>query len=101
MGSIVGVRKGDELFQRRSFEIKVLADSDTVGIDLVRNGEVLLTEKPRKSRVELELEDAIRLDRIARIPCVKAGSAYYYLRVRFANRQVAWSSPIWFDWKRP
>ncbi len=59
-------------------------------LELVRNNEVILAQKPESAVADIEYRDNAR----------PAGrTSFYYVRLRQTDqdRQVAWSSPIWVD----
>ena len=64
----------------------VIGKSDNVTVELLRNSQVIHTEKTDTGFVELDITDQH-----------DSGSAYYYLRITQDNGERAWSSPIWVE----
>ncbi len=97
---IVDVRCGDRLMgdefkvsKAPVLNVHVVGTGSIMGIDLLKDGEiveVLRPEKPGGSEVKVEWED----------PKPEAGVHYYYLRVRQADGQLAWSSPMWIEFAK-
>jgi hypothetical protein len=97
---IVDVRCGDHLMgdefktnKAPVLKVHVIGTAAIQGIDLLRDGEiveVLRPENPGESVVKVEWED----------PKPEPGAHYYYLRVRQADEQLAWSSPMWIDYAK-
>lgn len=56
-------------------------------IELIRNGRILLSRNPGEPNDEFRYVDNQPLE----------GVNYYHVRLVQANRQIAWSSPIWVD----
>lgn len=67
------------------FKLNIIGRKPIDTVEIVRNGEFIFTAKPARDRVTLEFTDA-------QFP---AGEAYYYLRVKQTDGNLAWSSPIW------
>ena len=100
MGSEIQVRRGEGLWERREFRIRVLAPSPIAKVELLRNNEVIAVARTRRCCVDLRLGDEAPLSRVATVPAGKERCAYYYVRVRLADRQTAWASPFWFEEER-
>ncbi len=94
---IVDVRCGDRIMgdefktnKAPVLNVHVIGTASIMGIDLLKDGEiveVLRPENPGGSEVKVDWED----------PKPEAGVHYYYLRVRQADGQLAWSSPMWIE----
>ncbi|MBI3210357.1 MAG: hypothetical protein HYZ37_15840 [Candidatus Solibacter usitatus] len=66
------------------FKIQVIGTGPIDRIEVISNGKVAHTETPGKKQVAMEFSgDAA------------GGEAYYYLRIRQTDGNLAWSSPIW------
>jgi hypothetical protein len=97
---IVDVRCGDHLMgdefkmnKAPVLKVNVVGTAGIQGIDLLKDGEiveVLRPENPGESFCKTEWED----------PKPEAGVHYYYLRVRQADGELAWSSPMWIDYAK-
>ncbi len=64
----------------------VIGKSDNVTVELLRNSQVIHTEKTSTGFIELDISDQ-----------ADSGTAHYYLRVTQDNGERAWSSPIWVE----
>src|SRR5262245_5276887 len=89
---VLDVRSGDHLmgdsFEARAaptLQIRVIGTDKLEGIDIIADGKVIETIKPRSEEHTSELQS----------PKAKAGQHYYYVRVRQANGELAWASPLW------
>lgn len=73
--------------------IHVVADGTAViqGVDLIVDGRVSRTLAQDKQRIELDLT----LPAFASDQATSDGIHYFYVRVRQADGNLAWSSPIW------
>jgi hypothetical protein len=92
---VLDVRCGDHLmgdaFNAREapvFQLRVVGTGKLEGIDFLADGKVVDTIKPDGSDYQGEWK----------VP-KKAGSHYYYVRVRQADGELAWSSPLWVESK--
>ena len=67
-------------------------------IEVIRNNQVVFSADPQRDVWEDEWTDTANLADAAFAPTYPDDRpfVYYYLRVIQANRQRAWSSPIWF-----
>lgn len=81
----------DDKTAPRKIQVYVRGTDSIAQIEILRNGSVVHVETPdlRKDRetVNLEWEDNTALE----------DSAFYYVRVRQGDGEMAWSSPIWVD----
>ncbi len=69
--------------------VKVTGTDDISQIDIVKNNTFAYTTKPDKRTAQFTWMDN-KTD---------AGSSYYYVRVMQRDGQIAWSSPIWVNYK--
>jgi hypothetical protein len=68
--------------------VVVLGTGSIDQVDIIRNGEVVHTERPGKAEARFRWED----------PAPVRGRdkpSYYYVRVQQKDGQMAWASPIW------
>lgn len=72
------------------FEIVVEGTSKIVELALVRNEQFLYTLQPNQKSVKLTLLDTQPL---------RGQEAWYYIRVRQEDTQMAWSSPMWITYR--
>ena len=82
---------GDE-FQssvKPRLRIRVRGTAEVARIDIRRNDENLVSLEPRKQEVDIAYEDSTPTTGLNR----------YYVRVQQSDGQLAWSSPIWFNFK--
>jgi hypothetical protein len=84
--------------EARTIEVRVAGTREIEGIDVVRNGEVVATREPAGERAAVTWTDDSTLGEhlCSRDHPDDRDSAYYYVRVRQADRHVAWASPVWF-----
>ena len=80
-----------------------VAGTDTIAtIELIRNGTVIDTLKPKESHLEFTFDDSDPIAKVALKPPNGSPSdtpsfVYYYLRITQKDGNIAWSSPIWID----
>jgi hypothetical protein len=92
---VLDVRMGDNLMgdevktAKPEVSVTVLGTGPLERVEVLRDGEVVHTERPTKEAAEARFrwED----------PAPKKGekASYYYVRVQQKNGHAAWSSPIW------
>ncbi len=68
-------------------DVIVLGTGEILSVEVLRDGEVVYTERPGKTEARFHWEDAA--------PKKGEKPSYYYVRVRQKDGQMAWSSPIW------
>jgi hypothetical protein len=71
----------------RTLEVAVCGTKTLEAVEIVRNGEVIRTERPGSLDLHLAHEDSTPIK----------GGTYYYVRVTQSDGGQAWSSPIWVD----
>lgn len=81
----------------RNISVNVAAKNDIEKIEIVRNGEVIHTEKPNDWKLEFTFTDNDDLKDIAMSSKHYNSFAYYYVRVNTEANGQAWSSPVWMD----
>ncbi len=94
---IVNVRSGPHLMgdefrtgQAPKLEITVLGTARLARIDIVKDSEAVESIKPGKASYEGTWTD----------PKPAAGVHYYYVRVVQEDRELAWTSPMWIDYRK-
>lgn len=99
MGSELSSGKKPGLVVNRHLSGYIAAMADLERVEIVRNGEVLVTLPANGPNLEFTYDDMEDLSTIVfsgqedRPPFV-----YYYLRVVQKDEHMAWSSPIWVDY---
>jgi len=83
MGSEIGA---EALASPRCITGRVVGTAPVCRVDLVRSNEDLVTLTSDADDLAIDLKDSQPLD---------AGPVWYYLRVRQADGEMAWSSPVW------
>jgi hypothetical protein len=69
--------------------VHVLGTGTIASIDIIKDGKFIYKTEPNAAAVEFDYGDAAS----------SAGQSWYYVRVIQADRQMAWSSPIWITRK--
>jgi len=82
----------------RTVSVRAAAATDVEAVDIVRNGSVVATREPDGERVAVEWtdEDPLADHLQSRDHPDGRSTAFYYVRLRQADRHVAWASPVWF-----
>ena len=75
--------------QRPRISLKVIGTGPIAMVEIIRDSKVVYTANPNQKEVSLEWTDGEPA----------TGTSYYYVRVRQADEQIAWSSPIWYTRK--
>ena len=70
-------------------EIRLIGTSEVASVEIIKNEEVIFTTTPNQQDVELTFMDQD----------ATSGTSYYYVRVIQDDRQIAWSSPIWMNYR--
>jgi hypothetical protein len=76
--------------ERPSLTLRATGTSRIVQVDLVRNNKYVHTRKPNEATTELKYVDME--------PVV--GTNLYYFRLLQEDGEVAWSSPVWVNYKK-
>lgn len=86
--SVCGQPMGSEVRHRgvRPLALQVAGQSPLARVDLVRNGEDLITLYPDGDSLDYRAEDG-----------GTGGTDYYYARITHTNGDLAWSSPVWVE----
>ncbi|MCI5052223.1 MAG: DUF3604 domain-containing protein [Simkaniaceae bacterium] len=98
MGAQTSSEKKPGLVYNRHLEIFAAGSDDLKEVQVIRNGEILHTFKPKGYSCNETLDDSDPLDKV----CLehhqtKQAFTYYYIKVIQKDDQIAWSSPIWVD----
>lgn len=81
--------------RERSVAIEAAGPGPIESIEVVRNGETIHAEAGRDWHQEVVYTDADDLgDCLLESPII-GPMTYYYVRVRYADQTLAWSSPVW------
>ena len=72
-----------------ALQLRLIAPTPVASVEIVRNGEIVYGAEPHTSEVSLTYRDE------ASAP----NPAYYHVRAVQADGQIAWSSPIWIDYR--
>ena len=65
--------------------VKVLGTSAIETVEIIKDGKFIYRTEPNAASAEFDFNDSASA----------AGQSWYYVRVMQADRQMAWSSPIW------
>jgi len=82
MGETVDESPGESV----KVEVRVRCPADIDRIEICRNNRFVYTNQPEGRTAELAFVDCEPAD----------GRSYYYVRVIQKDKEIAWSSPIWF-----
>ncbi|MCB1136549.1 MAG: DUF3604 domain-containing protein [Chlamydiia bacterium] len=104
--SIAGAQMGEELTSadkpglmvNRHLACYAAGTTDIDKVEIIRNGEVIHTEKASGYSIDFAYDDMQPLESV----CITGEHnphpfVYYYIRVWQADGHMAWSSPIWID----
>lgn len=82
----------------RTLRMRAAGTAPITRVEVIRNSEVVFSAGPQSDVWEEEWTDTSDLAAVAFAPTFPDDRpfVYYYLRIFQANRQRAWSSPIWF-----
>ena len=82
----------------RQVRMRAAGTASFTRVEVIRNNQVVFSADPQQDVWEDEWIDTANLADVAFAPTFPGDRpfVYYYLRVVQANRQRAWSSPIWF-----
>jgi len=99
MGSELSAAETPELKPRRVITAAVHGTAAVEAIDVIRNGRVLHTATGDSPDARLEWVDEAPLAEVLMDPakfCPRP-FCYYYIRIRQADGEMAWASPVWID----
>ena len=99
MGEEISVKGGNGVKSKRVFSVWVVGTDDIKRVEIIRNNEVVYAQEGRSNTAKFDWEDEADLEAISIPPVFPTDCpfTYYYLRVTQRNREMAWSSPIWFN----
>lgn len=99
MGSEISSATKPGLLINRHISGFVAGTGDIKSVDIIRNGEVIKTFKPKGYSLDFTFDDMTPMEKITITPKDKKAPpfVYYYLRVTQEDGHMAWSSPIWID----
>ncbi|HUG91280.1 MAG TPA: hypothetical protein VML55_10625 [Planctomycetaceae bacterium] len=82
---------GDEFAsdQKPSLSIRVTGTAKIAQLDIVRNNEYVYTSQPGEATIDMNYTDMTPA----------AGTNLYYVRLLQEDGEVAWSSPLWVNYK--
>jgi hypothetical protein len=91
---VLDVRSGEHLMGEElktgkapTLDLHVVGTGELAGVEILRDSKVVETIKPGKAEYKATWTD----------PKPEAGVHYYYVRVQQADKELAWSSPLWID----
>lgn len=82
--------------ETREFHVEAIGTDRIAEVVLIRNGEPLHTRPADSEAVCLDFCDDEPFETVARTGDDGRPFVYYYVRVRQADGELAWSSPVWF-----
>lgn len=100
MGSEIDAAQKPGLHVNRHLSGYVAGTCQLAKVELIRNGKVLTTFTPKSHFLDFEYDDLEPLSDV--VIDAEDGAppfVFYYLRVTQVNGHMAWSSPIWVDYK--
>ena len=69
--------------------VHVIGTAPVKTIDVIKNNKYVHQLSPNRSDVQFEYLD----------PAIEPGASYYYVRIEQADGQLAWTSPIWLNYR--
>jgi hypothetical protein len=69
--------------------VKIAGTAPIAEVDVIKNNQYVHQIKPGQSEVSFEYLDN----------AIQSGESYYYVRVQQSDGQLAWSSPIWVQYR--
>ena len=98
MGSELSTAQKTGLHVNRHISGYVAGTTKLQRVEIIRNGKVLHTIKPKDQyHIDYTYDDMDEFSKVTLDSKGKPPFAYYYLRVTQEDGHVAWSSPIWID----
>ncbi len=98
MGTELSTATKPGLHVNRHVHAVVAGTCKLIAVQLVRNGEPLMTYEPEGESFEFEYDDLTPLAKVSLdAEKDKPPFTFYYLRVLQEDGHVGWSSPIWVD----
>lgn len=81
----------------RAIDVTAAAQSDIVSIDVIRNGRVIVSQRPGDWHAKLTARDNDAMDSLWLDSKYVGRFVYYCARVTCASGAQAWSSPVWLQ----
>jgi len=78
-----------EMSAQPVLDVKIRGTGRMSKVDVIKNNTFLYSVNPGRQEVEFSYKDMQ----------IEPGTSYYYVRVVQEDGQVAWSSPIWVNYK--
>lgn len=98
MGEEISIEDKPGLAVNRHISGFVAGTDQLKTIEIIRNGEVIFSLKPKDYFSEFSYDDMVEISKVAINPEGKLPPfVYYYLRITQKDSHIAWSSPIWVD----
>ena len=85
MGAEIAVSEAPE------FVFRAVAPRPVASVEIIRSGEVMYSVEPQTSEVKISYRDS---------DAPQDGSAHYHVRLVQDDGQIAWSTPIWIEYRR-
>ena len=71
-------------------KVKIIGTDPILAVDVIKDGKFVYHTEPGREEIEFEFVDQE----------TGAGESYYYVRIQQRDRNLAWSSPIWVDYRK-
>ena len=86
------LKMGGEMDASRSPELSLHVETPAPvrSLEIIRSGEIVYSAEPRAADVSVSFRDE---------SSPREGSAHYHVRLVQEDGQIAWSSPIWIDYR--
>ena len=99
MGTELSTKAKPGLVFNRHITGYVAATAPLKTVEILRNGEVVHTLRPKETSLDFAFDDTTPLAQVAcASPDERPHFVYYYLRVTQEDGHIAWASPIWIDY---
>lgn len=100
MGSEIDSAQKPGLHVNRHLTGYVAGTTQLEKVELIRNGSPIMTYTPDTHFLDFAYDDMVPLSEVIIRPADKSTPfVFYYLRVTQKDGHMAWSSPIWVDYK--
>ena len=86
------LKMGGEMNASRSPELSLQVETPAPveSLEIIRSGEIVYSAEPRAADISVSFRDE---------SSPREGSAHYHVRLVQEDGQIAWSSPIWIDYR--
>jgi len=95
MGSDLSADEAAEFADERAIRIDAIGHRDLDRIEIVRNNETVESVQIDGDRASLTYTDPTPLAEVPAVSEAAPDVVFYYVRVREADGNLAWSSPVW------